>query len=299
MGTTTLSTAFAALADDTRRDIVARLASRGDATVTELAADYEMSLQAVSKHVGVLGDAGLVSRRREGRRRPVSLEPLALSLPAGWLGRRRREAEDRHRRLDAVLDDLAARPDPPPSEHDPRPPEPDPATPTRQGPPMASETTVRADAGVPIIRIRRDFAAPPADVFRAHVDPALIVRWLGPDDLEMTVDVWDCRQGGEYRYVHRRPGEEHAFHGCFHAVVPDRRIVQTFTWEGHPDGVSLDTLELTALAGGTTRLEVASLVESFEARDAMLASGMERGIEQGYRSLDDVLAGGPGRGTTR
>lgn len=163
----------------------------------------------------------------------------------------------------------------------------------------ADETSISADRDVPIVRIRRDFAAPPADVFRAHVDPDLLVRWLGPDDLEMEVDVWDCRQGGEYRYVHRRPGEEHAFHGCFHAVVPDRRIVQTFTWEGQPDGVSLDVLELTPVDGGRTRLEVASLVESFEARDAMLASGMGQGLEQGYRSLDDVLAGGSGRGGTR
>lgn len=103
MGAEQLSGAFAAMADPTRRDIVLRLATEGDATVTALAAPYDISLQAVSKHVAVLTDAGLVSRRRDGRERPVRLEAEVLSMMTGWLERRRREAEARYQRLDALL----------------------------------------------------------------------------------------------------------------------------------------------------------------------------------------------------
>jgi DNA-binding transcriptional ArsR family regulator len=101
-----LSRVFAALADPTRRDIVARL-SEGDATVNELAAPYDVTVQAVSKHLKVLEDAGLVSRRRDAQRRPCHLEADVLDLMTAWIERYRREAEDRFRRLDAVLMDMA------------------------------------------------------------------------------------------------------------------------------------------------------------------------------------------------
>ena len=97
-----LSRAFAALADPIRRDIVARLAI-GDATVNELAAPHNVSLQAVSKHLKVLEDAGLVSRSREGQRRPAHLEAEVLNSVTSWIDRYRRRAEERYRRLDEVL----------------------------------------------------------------------------------------------------------------------------------------------------------------------------------------------------
>jgi DNA-binding transcriptional ArsR family regulator len=97
-----LSRLFAALADPTRRDLVARLASQ-DATVGELAEPYDISLQAVSKHLKVLEDAGLVSRSRDAQRRPVHLEADVLPLLTKWVERYQREAEARYRRLDAVL----------------------------------------------------------------------------------------------------------------------------------------------------------------------------------------------------
>ncbi len=100
-----LSRVFSALADPTRRDLVARLAG-GDATVNELAAPYDVSLQAVSKHIRVLEDAGLVSRSRDAQRRPVHLEAEVLDLMTGWIERYRRQAEARFRRLDGVLDEL-------------------------------------------------------------------------------------------------------------------------------------------------------------------------------------------------
>ena len=97
-----LSRVFAALADPTRRDIVARLAV-GDATVGQLAAPYEVSVQAVSKHLRVLQEAGLVSQRREAQRRPCHLEAEVLDLMTAWIERYRRRAEERFRRLDDVL----------------------------------------------------------------------------------------------------------------------------------------------------------------------------------------------------
>jgi DNA-binding transcriptional ArsR family regulator len=97
-----LSRVFSALADPTRRDMVARLAV-ADATVNELAAPYDVTVQAVSKHLKVLADAGLVSRTREAQRRPVHLEAEVFDLMTKWIERYRREAEERYRRLDDVL----------------------------------------------------------------------------------------------------------------------------------------------------------------------------------------------------
>jgi len=97
-----LSRVFSALADPTRRDMVARLAA-GDATVNELAAPYEVSVQAVSKHLKVLEDAGLVSRSREAQRRPVHLEAEVFDLMTKWIERYQQEAEERFQRLDALL----------------------------------------------------------------------------------------------------------------------------------------------------------------------------------------------------
>jgi len=157
---------------------------------------------------------------------------------------------------------------------------------------MTTTTGTRIDLGtdLPTIVITREFDAPRSKVFRAHTDPDLVRRWLGPRGLEMTVDRWDCRTGGEYRYIHSRNGEEYAFHGSFHEVRPEQLIVQTFTFEGMPDSVALEKVVLEDLGDGRTRLVATSLGDSFEARDAMVASGMEQGIVEGYERLDEVLA---------
>ena len=151
--------------------------------------------------------------------------------------------------------------------------------------------TIEADPKVPIIRITRDFAATPEQLFRAHTDPELFARWVGPDGTTTTLDRWDASTGGSWRYVGTHDGKEFAFHGSFHDVRPDR-IVQTFTWEGEPDGVALETLLFEDLGNGRTRLHAQSLCDSFEGRDAWLRSGMEVGVNQGYAKLDRVLAAG-------
>jgi uncharacterized protein YndB with AHSA1/START domain len=141
-----------------------------------------------------------------------------------------------------------------------------------------------------MVHIIREFDAPVEKVFRAHTDPELIVQWLGPRRHEMKIDHYDCRTGGSYRYVHASDGNEYGFHGCFHEVRPSELIVQTFTFEGYPDQVALERLVIEDLGDGRSRLTATSLVDSFEARDGFVASGMEDGVREGYERLDELLA---------
>jgi uncharacterized protein YndB with AHSA1/START domain len=153
------------------------------------------------------------------------------------------------------------------------------------------ETTIEADPKLPIIRLTRDFAATPQQLLRAHTDPVLFAQWVGPNAMDTRIEYWDARTGGSWRFVQVKEGAEYAFRGCFHEIRPDR-IVQTFTFEGEPDGVALETLWFHDLGDGRTQLRTQSLVDSFEGRDAWLASGMEAGINQGYAKLDRMLADG-------
>ena len=104
-GAAALSDVFAALADPTRRDLVARLAER-DATVGELAEPYEVTVQAISKHLKVLEDSGLITKTKDAQRRTVHLEAEVFDLMTKWIERYRRQAEQRYRRLDAVLAEM-------------------------------------------------------------------------------------------------------------------------------------------------------------------------------------------------
>jgi len=154
----------------------------------------------------------------------------------------------------------------------------------------ARETDIAVDPDVPLVRITRDFDAPPEKVFRAHTDPDLVVQWLGPRSLQMRIDHYECRTGGSYRYLHVRGQDEFGFHGSFHEVRADEMIVQTFTFEGDPDGVALERIVFTDLGDGRTQADVDFAVESFAARDAFVASGMESGVKESYERLDEVLS---------
>ncbi len=153
------------------------------------------------------------------------------------------------------------------------------------------QTEISADPNLPTITITREFDATPEQVFRAHVDPELYARWIGPRSIDTRIEHWDCRTGGSWRYAAWREGEEIArFFGSFHQVREPDRIVQTFTYEGAGDGVSLETLTLEELPDGRTRLTGLSVVDSMELRDMILASGMEVGVNEGYEKLDELLA---------
>ncbi len=156
------------------------------------------------------------------------------------------------------------------------------------------QARIEADPSVPLIRIAREFTATPEQVMRAHTDPELFARWAGPASMTNRIDHWDARSGGSWRYTAVRDEDgqrlEFGFHGCFHEIG-SHRIVQTFTFDGMPDGVALETMTVEDLGEGRCRLSAQSLVDSFETRDAWLSSGMESGVNEGYAKLDDLLAG--------
>lgn len=152
--------------------------------------------------------------------------------------------------------------------------------------------TIEADRELPLIRIIRDFRATPAQLIRAHTDPDLYAQWVGPKELSTRIDTWDARTGGSYAFTNiDSSGQEYSFYGSFHVVTADR-IVQTFTFEGWPEGVSLDTMRFEELGDGWTRMHSQSLLDSFEGRNGMLESGMEVGVNEGYEKLDVLLKAG-------
>ena len=154
-----------------------------------------------------------------------------------------------------------------------------------------AEAAIEADPDLPIIRITRDFHATPAQLMRAHTDPGLFARWIGPHAVTARIDHWDCRTLGSYRYTCEHDGVDHAFRGTF-PEVSDHRIVQTFAYEGSPEAIALETVWFEDLGDGRSRLHAQSLCDSFEGRDAMLVSGMDTGVHEGYAKLDDLLAAG-------
>lgn len=154
-----------------------------------------------------------------------------------------------------------------------------------------NETRIDVDPDVPLVRITREFDAPASAVFRAHTDGDLFAQWIGPTERGATIDHYDCRTGGSYRYVITSDGFEAGFNGVFHEVRPAELIVQTFTFEGFPDGVALEKARFEDLGDGRSRLTATSLVDSFVERDAFVASGMESGVIEGYLKLDRLLRG--------
>jgi uncharacterized protein YndB with AHSA1/START domain len=151
------------------------------------------------------------------------------------------------------------------------------------------QTEVTLDTDVPIIRVVREFDAPPAKVFRAHTDPDLLLQWYGPEGTRTTIDHHDPRPGGSYRYVHGYEDAEFVMRGCFHIVRAPELIVQTESMD-EGDDVMLSRMVLTDLGDGRTRMTVTMLIDSFAARDAIVATGMEHGMRESYERLDEILA---------
>jgi len=156
---------------------------------------------------------------------------------------------------------------------------------------MTNAVTINAPEGLPFIEIVREFDAPVEAVFGAHRDPELVRQWLGPNGYEMDIERWDFTTQGGYRYVHRNPeGEEYAFNGTFHTVRENEFAVQTFEFEGMRDIVAVESMTFEDLGDGRTRLRGWSTYPSVEARDGMVASGMETGLREGYERLDALVA---------
>jgi uncharacterized protein YndB with AHSA1/START domain len=153
-----------------------------------------------------------------------------------------------------------------------------------------NKTEITAEAGIPQIIVTRAFDAPRDLVFRAYTDPELLVQWLGPRDLTLTVECYDARDGGRWRYVHTdAQGNGYGFHGVFHGDPSPDAIVQTFEFEGAPGQVKLDIITLEP-RGGKTLVRTVSAFMSVEQRDAMIAAGMERGTRDSAERLEELLA---------
>jgi len=153
------------------------------------------------------------------------------------------------------------------------------------------ETEFIIEPGRQDIVIKRTFDAPRDVVFRALTDPTLIPNWWGPRRYETIVDAMEPRAGGRWRFINRNPqsGEEFGFHGVFHEVTPEL-IVQTDEFEDFPGVPALEWMTLEEHDGKTTVTSV-SLAPSVEARDMVVASGMESGARETYDRLAEVVEG--------
>ena len=155
-----------------------------------------------------------------------------------------------------------------------------------------NKTQITAEPGKQEVIITREFDAPRELVFKAHTDPKLYSQWLGPRGYEMILETFEPHSGGRYRYIHKdEKGNEFGFHGVFHEIS-EELMIQTFEFEGLPEPghVTLDTMRLESLPGGRTRVTIQSLFQSVSDRDGMVQSGMERGVNEGYERLDEILA---------
>ncbi|WP_026549266.1 SRPBCC family protein [Arthrobacter sp. Br18] len=156
---------------------------------------------------------------------------------------------------------------------------------------MSNPTTITALPGQPYIDIIREHDAPRELVFRAYTDPELVVQWLGPRRLVMELGEYDARDGGSWSYVHRDDdGTGYAFRGVFHSVQEPESITQTFEFAGAPGQVSIETVTFEDLGNGRTRCSGHSVYPSVGARDGMVQSGMEGGVNEGNERLDELLA---------
>jgi uncharacterized protein YndB with AHSA1/START domain len=143
------------------------------------------------------------------------------------------------------------------------------------------------------IHVERVFDAPPERVFKAHVDPELIPQWWGPRGTETIVEELNPTAGGTWRFVSRdSDGGEITFRGVFREVTPHERIAWTFEWDGMPGHVSVDTVVFEDLGDGRTKVVSDSIFHAAEERDGMIGSGMEKGMNETYERLDELLAAG-------
>jgi len=157
---------------------------------------------------------------------------------------------------------------------------------------MKNKTEIIAEPGKQELFIKREFDAPRELVFKAHTDPEIYVKWVGPREMKMTIEKWEARDGGSYRFTHERDGHTYGFLGVYHELNAPERIIGTFEFDGLPERghVILGTTRFEELPGGRCRLVHQSVFQSVEDRDGMIASGMERGVNDGYEKLDSLLS---------
>lgn len=154
------------------------------------------------------------------------------------------------------------------------------------------KTEITAEPGKQEILIEREFDAPRETIFKAFTDPELYVQWVGPRGLTMTLETFEPRDGGSWRYIQKDDaGNEFAFHGVNHEVTAPERIIGTFEWEGLPERghVILQTALFKKLPRNRTKLQQQSVFQTVMDRDGMMQTGMKEGVEDSYQRLDELL----------
>ncbi len=155
-----------------------------------------------------------------------------------------------------------------------------------------NQLKITAEPGKQEIIITREFDAPRELVFNAFTDRKLFIQWIGPRNLTTTIEKFETRNGGMYRYIQKdKEGKEYAFHGVTHDITIPERIIQTFEFEGLPEKghVILQTSKFESIPGDGTLFTNQSVFQSVADRDGMLKSGMESGVKESYSRLDEVL----------
>ena len=155
-----------------------------------------------------------------------------------------------------------------------------------------NKTVITAEPGKQELFITREFDAPRALVFKAHTDPDLYARWVGPRDLSTDLVTFEPVSGGRWRFIQKdKDGNEFGFHGVNHDVTAPERLISTFEFEGLPESghVILETTKFEELPGGRTRVTTQSVFQSVGDRDGMIASGMESGVVDSHERLDEIL----------
>ena len=156
---------------------------------------------------------------------------------------------------------------------------------------MSNKTEIKAEPGQQELFIIREFDAPRELLFRAYTEAELYEKWVGPKEMNMRVEKMDAVDGGSFRFIHERGGHEYTFFGVYHDVTKPERIIGTFEFDGLPERghVIMGTTKFEELPNGRSRLVHQSVFQSVQDRDGMIASGMERGVSDGYQKLDTLL----------
>jgi len=157
---------------------------------------------------------------------------------------------------------------------------------------MTNPRTVTVEPGTQSIAFSREFEAPAARVFEAHVDPDLLAQWTGPRGTHVDIRVFDPRTGGSWSYVVVGRDRQWPFHGSFHEVTAPGRIVQTWEYDDEPGDPSLEVFEFVDLPGERSRIDGLSIFLSVEQRDAM-AGDFDQGRDEDFERLDELLATTP------
>jgi uncharacterized protein YndB with AHSA1/START domain len=155
-----------------------------------------------------------------------------------------------------------------------------------------NKTKITAEPGKQEFFITRELDAPRELVFKAFTDPKLYVQWLGPRGYTMSLEKFEPRTGGMWRYISKdKQGNEYGFHGVNHEVLAPERIIDTFEFEGLPEKghVALQTARFEELPGGRTKVMIQAVFQSVVDRDGMIQSGAEKGINESYERLEELL----------